>query len=132
MGNEAEKIICIRIRKERVSREDRDIICVMGRKVRRAPWEKLIAGHIDLYNQSPCSYRNPIFINKISEASFRLSALAEITKDESLANLFAFVADELQEEKPSIARKLLIRFAEIALNRAKGNTPQVWPAQRAA
>ena len=104
----------------------------MGRKVRRAAWDGFVAGHIDLYEQPDSSHRNPIFINKVSEASFRLSALAEITKDESLANLFAFVADELQEEKPIIARKLLIRFANIALARAESNWRQVWPTLLAA
>jgi len=130
MGNEADKIIPIR--KERVSREDRDIIFVMGRKVRRVAWDGFVAGHIDPYDQPDSSHRNPIFINKVSKASFRLSALAEITKDESLANLFAFVADELQEEKPCIARQILIRFAKIALARTESNWPQVWPDQLAA
>lgn len=104
---------------ERVSREDQDLLRVMGRKVQRVAWEQFMSGHIGFYNEPACSYRNPIFLTPVAEASFHLSALAKVTKDESLANLFAFAAAELQEEKPVISRHLLIRFARIALSRAQ-------------
>lgn len=132
MGNEAGSIIHIRRRKERVHREDRDLISVMGRKVRRAAWEQFIAGHIDLYDQPACASRKPIFLAASAELSFHLSEWASITKDESLANLFAFVAAELQDDKPAISKQLLIRFAEIAIKRADRSGPKACAAALAA
>ena len=132
MGNEAGSIIQIRRRKERVHREDRDLISVMGRKVRRAPWEDFISGHIDLYDQPACASRKPVFLAASAELSFHLSELAAITKDESLGNLFAFAASELQEDKPTISKQLLIRFAEIAIKRADRSGPKACAAALAA
>jgi len=132
MGNEAGSIIQIRRRKERVHREDRDLISVMGRKVRRAPWEKFIAGHIDVYDQPPCASRKPVFLSESAEVSFHLSELAAITKDESLANLFAYVAAELQEAKPAISHKILSRFARIAISRVREGQTSISPISLAA
>lgn len=132
MGNEAGSIIRSRRRKERVHREDRDLISVMGRQVRRAPWERFVAGQIDLYDQPACANRNPIFLTPIAELSFHLSSLAEITKDESLANLFSFVASELQEGNPIISKAILIRFAEIALRREREGQKSISPISLAA
>ena len=132
MGNEAGSIIHIRRRKERVHREDRDLISVMGRKVRRAAWEHFISGHVDLYDQPACASRKPVFLTSRAEASFHLSELAAITKDESLGNLFAFVATELQEDKPIISRQLLIRFAEIAIKRVDRSGSKACAAALAA
>jgi hypothetical protein len=100
--------------------------------VRRAPWEQFIAGHIDLYNQEACASHKPVFLTTSAEVSFRLSALAAITKDESLANLFAFVAAELQEDKASIPHKILIRFARIALSRTREGQQRIAPISLAA
>jgi len=132
MGNEAGSIIHIRRRKERVHREDRDLISVMGRKVRRAAWDHFISGHIDLYDQPACASRKPVFLTSRAEASFHLSELAAITKDESLGNLFAFVAAELQEDKPSIPHKILSRFARIALSRTQEGQQRIAPISLAA
>ncbi len=90
--------------RERTHRDDRDLLCVFGRKFRRGPWEKFIAGQIDLFCCSSNQCEQPIFLNRLAELSFRMSELAAITRDESLANLFAFVATELQATTSSSAR----------------------------
>lgn len=76
-------------------RRIRNVTHVYGREVDTNAWEAFKSGRID-FVQEP-DFRIPDFHDTNSEMAYTLSEIAGFVEDDSLANLFSSVADDLQK-----------------------------------
>jgi hypothetical protein len=70
-----------------------EFVGVLGRKVNKAAWDALKAGHLDLLSPLDTT-KAPNFSNSMAAYNFALRAVAEKCKDDSVANLLGFIASE--------------------------------------
>jgi hypothetical protein len=70
-----------------------EFVGVLGRKVNKAAWDALKAGHLDLLSPLDTT-QAPNFTNRMAAYNFSLRAVAEKCKDDSIANLLGYIATQ--------------------------------------
>lgn len=106
-------------------KEPTDFVNILGRRVNRPVWEQFKKGEIDLLGDPDLGSARS-FTDRTAELSYKLSALAPVVVDDTLLNLFSYVADEMLHAKGDALKNLkmiavhALRAADITLD---GNGP---------